>query len=181
MQDPADQISSLAPLEPVPALKSPPDLPRLGEAIQMTNDTAMSDMPEASMERGRQFTIETSDEDDEDSISDASSTAGDHFVPQGLPIAKLPTGLCYDERMRYHSEVSAPTGDSVHPEDPRRIYYIYKELCDAGLVDLSDQKPLINPPLKRIGAREATEEEVCLVHTKVHWDFVKSTAGGCGL
>ncbi|KAL2366192.1 hypothetical protein RJZ56_000840 [Blastomyces dermatitidis] len=93
---------------------------------------------------------------------------------RGLPLASLATGLCYDIRMRYHCEVK-PTLD-VHPEDPRRIYYIYKELCKAGLVDDPESsRPLVSLPLQRIGAREATEEEISLVHDTEHYDFVKST------
>ncbi|KAL1959893.1 hypothetical protein VTO42DRAFT_561 [Malbranchea cinnamomea] len=91
-----------------------------------------------------------------------------------LPRASLPTGLCYDIRMRYHCEVR-PTAD-VHPEDPRRIYYIYKELCKAGLVDdKMSSRPLVDQPLLRIPARDATEEEISLVHDEAHYAFVKST------
>lgn len=94
----------------------------------------------------------------------------------GIPLASLSSGLCYDVQMRYHCEVR-PTAD-VHPEDPRRIYYIYKELCRAGLVDDPESsKPLVSRPLKRINARNATEEEVSLVHTPDHFSFVESTKG----
>jgi histone deacetylase 6 len=94
----------------------------------------------------------------------------------GLPISSLPTGLCYDIRMRYHCEVK-PTLD-VHPEDPRRIYYIYKELCKAGLVDDPEAtRPLVSQPLQRIDAREATKQEISLVHAPEHYAFVQSTKG----
>jgi histone deacetylase 6 len=92
----------------------------------------------------------------------------------GLPLASLPSGLCYDVQMRYHCEVR-PTAD-VHPEDPRRIYYIYKELCRAGLVDDPESsRPLVARPLKRIHARNATEAEISLIHTPDHFAFVEST------
>lgn len=91
-----------------------------------------------------------------------------------LPKASLPSGLCYDPRMRYHCEVR-PESD-VHPEDPRRIYYIYKELCKAGLVDdPTSTRPLVKQPLQRIDARDATSEEIVMVHTPEHLRFVKST------
>lgn len=94
----------------------------------------------------------------------------------GLPLASLATGLCYDIRMRYHCEVQ-PTND-VHPEDPRRIYYIYKELCKSGLVDDPDScRPLAPIPLQRINAREATEEEIVNIHSAAHFAFVRSTQG----
>lgn len=111
---------------------------------------------------------------------DSDWSEAESEVHPGLPLASLPSGLCYDVQMRYHCEVR-PTSD-VHPEDPRRIYYIYKELCRAGLVDdIESTRPLVAQPLRRIGARNATEEEISLVHTEAHYAFVKSTKGGCFL
>jgi histone deacetylase 6 len=95
----------------------------------------------------------------------------------GLPVASLATGLCYDIRMRYHCEVR-PAAE-VHPEDPRRIYYIYKEICRAGLIEDLDivaaPRMLAPMPLKRIDVRNATREEVELVHTDEHYQFVSDT------
>ena len=60
------------------------------------------------------------------------------------------TGIVYDERMLAHkNEVSD------HPECPKRISYIWKELVKEGVVECC----------KRVEAREATEEEILLVHT----------------
>ncbi|RMZ88982.1 hypothetical protein DV736_g3779, partial [Chaetothyriales sp. CBS 134916] len=124
----------------------------------------------------------TTDDEAEDSLDDEDSSVEEDDAFQtasiGLPVSSLPTGLCYDERMRYHSEVSATTGENVHPEDPRRIYFIFKELKEAGLVADGDDKSnvVVRQPLLRIDAREATEAECCLVHTQAHYDFVKSTA-----
>ena len=95
--------------------------------------------------------------------------------------SSLPTGLCYDVRMRYHCELDPPKQRlDYHPEDPRRIFKIYQELCLAGLVkdDLLNNGTLIPNPLKRIPVRNVTESEVCLVHDKKHYDFMKSTSGG---
>lgn len=96
-----------------------------------------------------------------------------------LPVANLPTGLCYDMRMRYHCEMEPPTDRlEIHPEDPRRIYQIYKELCLAGLVDDPISKVLVVPkPLHRIYAREATQAEICLVHDLKHFITVAKTKG----
>lgn len=119
-----------------------------------------------------------------DSEADADSLMGDDSDwsqehvdgTKSMRHSSLPTGLCYDIRMRYHCEVE-PTVD-VHPEDPRRIYYIYKELCKAGLVDdPGSSRPLAPQPLHRIHARDATEEEISYVHTTDHYMFVKSTKG----
>ena len=123
----------------------------------------------------------TSEEtDDDDSLVDTESvrSEGDDMPFYGLPIHELPTGLCYDERMRYHAEVASTSENSLHPEDPRRIFYIFKELSEAGLVaDPTHPRPLVPQPLLRIDAREATEGECCLVHTPEHYAFVKATAG----
>jgi histone deacetylase 6 len=133
-----------------------------------------------SVEVGNRLKIDTSEDDYEDSLLSDTSSERDATAPKpepGLPVARLPTGLCYDERMRYHAEVSATSGENVHPEDPRRIYYIYKELCEAGLVADKKYPPMVDVPLLRIHAREATQEECLLIHTKAHYDFVRSTAG----
>ena len=118
------------------------------------------------------------DLDKPDSLVEENSNWSDDDVATrtGLPIASLASGLCYDVQMRYHCEVRPST--DVHPEDPRRIYYIYKELCRAGLVDDSESsRPLVSRPLQRISARNATEDEVSLVHTPDHFAFVESTKG----
>jgi histone deacetylase 6 len=123
----------------------------------------------------------TSEEtDDEDSLLDTESVRSeeDEMPFYGLPLRALPTGLCYDDRMRYHAEVASTSENSLHPEDPRRIFYIFKELSDAGLVaDPKHPRPLVPQPLLRIDAREATESECCLVHTPDHYAFVRATAG----
>lgn len=120
------------------------------------------------------------EEDEEDSIMDDASDSVfyDEQPPYGLPVSTLPTGLCYDERMRYHAEVATINESNYHPEDPRRIFFIFKELCEAGLVeDSKSRRPLVRQPLFRIDAREATEEECCLIHTAKHYEFVKHTSG----
>ncbi|KAL3476461.1 hypothetical protein BJX99DRAFT_227752 [Aspergillus californicus] len=114
--------------------------------------------------------------DKQDSLVDEDSDWSDEDAGEesGLPLTSMPSGLCYDVQMRYHCEVR-PTSD-VHPEDPRRIYYIFKELCRAGLVDDAEStRPLVTRPLKRISARNATEEEISMVHTSAHYAFVEST------
>ncbi|KAL1964360.1 hypothetical protein VTN77DRAFT_7045 [Rasamsonia byssochlamydoides] len=133
--------------------------------------------PTRSIERSiEEEGLKIKSSEDSDSIMEENSDwpGEDTPVPTGLPLTSLATGLCYDIRMRYHCEVR-PTAD-VHPEDPRRIYYIYKELCRAGLVDDPESsKPLVPRPLQRIDVREATEEEIQLVHAAEHYTFVEST------
>lgn len=95
-------------------------------------------------------------------------------LPSSIPYTTKMTGLCYDVRMRYHATVDE--GD-LHPEDPRRIYYIYKALTDAGLVDEdATGVPVTRGPLLKFRAREATKAEVLLVHGEDHWKFIEKTA-----
>ena len=95
-----------------------------------------------------------------------------------LQLAMLPTGLCYDVRMRFHCEIMPLNStEDHHPEEPRRIYAIYQELCKAGLVDdPMSTRPLVPQPLLRVLARSATPEEIGLVHDARHYEFVKSLA-----
>jgi histone deacetylase 6 len=185
----AQQSSGQQPLryeQPLNGSRLPYPVPRLEAPIQLSADTSMGDTPDVSadMDARLNLTSDDDDEDEEDSVldDDSSLPEDEELVTKicGLKIAELPTGLCYDERMRYHAEVSATTGENVHPEDPRRIYYIYKELCEAGLVADPHFKRsglLVKTPLLRIDAREATKDECCLVHTNNHYEFVKHTAG----
>ena len=110
---------------------------------------------------------------------DDLATLGEHRE-EPLPYYSGKTGLCYDARMRFHTELSPPKDRSdYHPEDPRRILHIYRELCEAGLVADPEMAipPLCSNPVARIQARPAKKAEVCLVHDEAHFEFVKSTSG----
>lgn len=92
----------------------------------------------------------------------------------------LPTGCCYDDRMKLHA--NADFGPNPHhPEDPSRIEYIMKTFKKAGLVFTGPDADLIriiqNEPTKymwRIPAREATKEEICSVHHPAHFLWVEA-------
>lgn len=94
--------------------------------------------------------------------------------------SELATGYCYDVRMRYHCELEPPENRrDYHPEDPRRIFAIYRELCVSGLIDdkLLNKGSVVSRPLTRIDVREADESEIELIHDKDHWDLMKLTKG----
>ena len=99
------------------------------------------------------------------------------YKPNTLLYTNKKTGLCYDVRMRYHATVDE--GD-MHPEDPRRIYFIYKALAEDGLIDDEDdvmsEQLRVQPVLAKFRAREVTKAEVCLVHSEAHWKFIESTS-----
>lgn len=91
-----------------------------------------------------------------------------------LPYATLQTGLVYDVRMRFHVE-TMPTEDDVHPEDPRRIHAIFESFVNAGLAwGEGTNGPSNEYYMGRIDVRKVTKEEVCLVHTEAHWDWIQS-------
>ncbi len=126
------------------------------------------------------LSIETSEDPVQQGLDDFIDELDDaEHEPTGPYISSLPTGICYDVRMRYHCELDPPKQSrDFHPEDPRRIFKIYKELCMAGLVNdpMLNTGNLIPNPLLRISARNVSESEVCLVHDKKHWDFMVTTA-----
>jgi len=83
--------------------------------------------------------------------------------------------------MRFHTEKELDEDEDIHPEDPRRIYEIFKELKGAGLVASEDEGPLDSRlvPFKlfRIPARHAEVAEICLVHSRAHYDWMSKLTG----
>ena len=99
------------------------------------------------------------------------------FVP--LPISSSRSGLVYDVKMRYHQSLE-DEDDDPHPERPLRISKIFEELKAAGLVeDTQDPSPSSEFQLLRIPARQATNEQLCLVHSENHVNKMESTACEC--
>jgi histone deacetylase 6 len=93
--------------------------------------------------------------------------------------ALLPTGCCYDNRMKLHVNVDF-TPHAHHPEDPRRIEEIVKAFKRSGLLYTGPEEDLpriiASMPTKymwRIGAREATKAEILTAHTPAHYDWVE--------
>lgn len=103
-------------------------------------------------------------------------------VPHKKPnlfYSPLKTGVVYDVRMRYHAKIFTSYFEYIdpHPEDPRRIYRIYKKLAEAGLIQdtsLSGSEE-IGPLMVKIPIREATAAEILEVHTKDHLKFISLT------
>lgn len=97
-----------------------------------------------------------------------------------LTYVPLKTGLCYDVRMRYHAKIFTSYFEYIdpHPEDPRRIYRIYKILAENGLVKDPTLKGAddIGDLMQKIPVREATAEEILQVHSEDHLKFLESTA-----
>ena len=149
-------------------------------SVVPTPDQPMSREPSLPAKIKDQLVLESASSEEEDS-SDYSEYGREVLRQPPLPYSTLKTGLCYDARMRYHTELNPPTQRSdFHPEDPRRILAIYRVLCMAGLADDPSFKPitaLVKNPLRRIAPRYASKSEVALVHEESHFEFLKSTAG----
>jgi histone deacetylase 6 len=97
-----------------------------------------------------------------------------------LPHASSRTGVVYDARMRFHTERDTEEEEDIHPEDPRRIYEIFKALEEANL--LENEKETTDPasiPFKlwRIAARFAEPAEIALVHSQDHYRFMETLTG----
>lgn len=98
------------------------------------------------------------------------SSIAPKFSP--LPYATSRSGLVYDVRMRFHVE-PMPKDTDMHPEDPRRIFEVFSELCQAGLVDDPANPDLVGDyVLLRIPARHATEQEILACHSQKSYDLV---------
>ncbi|KAL2160095.1 hypothetical protein VTH06DRAFT_1750 [Thermothelomyces fergusii] len=132
--------------------------------------TGESSLPDATNGQG---TSGSSGDEDQDSDPTAYP---EHLRRRGL----LPTGCCYDDRMKLHA--NADFGPNPHhPEDPSRIEYIMRTFKKNGLVFTGSDAELIRiiqtEPTKymwRIPAREATKEEICMVHHPGHYLWVEA-------
>lgn len=125
-----------------------------------------------------QLSIEPSNSDTTTADEDSEMGEIEEYENPAPYNSFLPTGYCYDVRMRYHCELDPPKERrELHPEDPRRIFKIYQELCVAGLIEneMLNKGHLIPNPLHNIPVRQATEAEVGLVHDKRMWDFMAAT------
>ncbi|ODV62666.1 histone deacetylase HDA1 ASCRUDRAFT_32334 [Ascoidea rubescens DSM 1968] len=101
-------------------------------------------------------------------------------VSPKLSYTPLKTGFCYDVRMRYHAKLFTSYYEYIdpHPEDPRRIYRIYKILVENGLINdpsLSGNSDDFGELMVKIPVREATAEEILLVHSSDLFKFLEST------
>ncbi|KYK54228.1 Histone deacetylase superfamily [Drechmeria coniospora] len=108
--------------------------------------------------------------------SDSQDRTLEHLQRRGL----LPTGCCYDDRMKLHMNADF-SPNTHHPEDPRRIHEIFTAFKKMGLVYTgpASELPRIMKecPTKymwRIPARPATREEICLAHSSDHLAWVES-------
>ncbi|ESZ92003.1 hypothetical protein SBOR_7618 [Sclerotinia borealis F-4128] len=120
--------------------------------------------------------------DDHDPEDEMDSSSDETKIIAAPRQAYLPTGCCYDDRMKLHA-----TGDfsdnTAHPEDPRRIEAIMRAFKEAGLIYTGSPENLEailkESPTKymwRIAAREARKDEICTMHLAMHYDWVESLA-----
>ncbi|KAJ1843108.1 Histone deacetylase hda1, partial [Coemansia sp. RSA 2708] len=72
-------------------------------------------------------------------------------------------GYVYDVRMRYHQDLEDP--QDPHPEDPRRIYWIYNILKNSGCLDI----------MKSVAITPVPDIKILQVHTRQYLDVLKDT------
>ncbi|CAK7203248.1 Histone deacetylase hda1 [Sporothrix eucalyptigena] len=157
---------------------SHPAAPGAGSAGAATNGFANKSNGDSSNSNINQSS--TNDDEYEDDLDY-------DFDHMGYPAdfkrrALLPTGCCYDDRMKLHANADFGPGPH-HPEDPERISEIMGAFKRAGLVyngsDAELAKIIRNCPTKymwRVAARDATEEEILLAHHTRHYSWVKALA-----
>lgn len=121
-----------------------------------------------------------SDAMDETDDIDTPQDSNDLQLRQVTRPAQLPTGVCYDDRMKLHANADFG-GKPHHPEDPGRIERIYHKFKQAGLIFQGTEAEAIevkrkNPTMYmwKIPSREATEDEICTVHQSSHYAWVRS-------
>ncbi|KAL0633314.1 Histone deacetylase hda1 [Maublancomyces gigas] len=109
----------------------------------------------------------------DDRRSDCKAKVKERHI--ALPVSSLKTGLCYDVRMMNHTQIF----ETEHPEQPKRIFLIYKALVDAMLLVDPEISGVSQEPglMTRISAREVTYDEAMLAHSEEHWEYLASTAG----
>lgn len=100
-------------------------------------------------------------------------------IRPALNYIPLKTGLVYDVRMRYHAKIFTSYFEYIdpHPEDPRRIYRIYKILAENGLITDPNLQGVdeLGDFMLKLPIREATREEILRVHSEDHLKFIEST------
>ncbi|KAF5093338.1 hypothetical protein D0Z03_002465 [Geotrichum reessii] len=149
------------------------------------NPGDLSNTAEQQLKRKRSPELTTNaiaaNEDNDDAKPDVTNSST-NIVPSNPPqllYTHLKTGFCYDVRMRYHAKIVTSAFDYVdpHPEDPRRIYRVYKALAESGIIIDPKLEGLekVGDLMLKIPIRFASDDEILLVHTKAHLDFIKST------
>ncbi|KAI8059615.1 hypothetical protein BC940DRAFT_313343 [Gongronella butleri] len=74
----------------------------------------------------------------------------------------LKTGYVYDIFMSFHANLHPY---DLHPEDPRRIFYIYRQMQEEGLLASCQRIPIVKP----------TSSDITTVHTKDHLRQLQAT------
>ncbi|KAI3403219.2 HDA1 [Candida oxycetoniae] len=162
--------------------------------IKAETKTGVKEEEERGGEGGGEGEGEGGGEEEGQSISNGSTEGSDEVVKtaaQTRPIIVQPpakpqlfytplkTGLVYDVRMRYHAKIFTSYFEYTdpHPEDPRRIYRIYKRLVEAGLVSDFSLSGIdeLGPFIQKIPIREATMEEIFEVHSERLLQQIKAT------
>ena len=145
-------------------------------------DHRMDDAPKASGDVAENSGIINGEDMASDTTFDSDGSSVDKDFPNLQMVHRrglLPTGCCYDSRMKMHLNADF-NPHTHHPEDPRRVHEIFKAFKDTGLVYTGPvekmAKAVSQSPTKymwRIPARPATNEEILLAHSRSHLEWVE--------
>ncbi|KAJ2355969.1 Histone deacetylase hda1 [Coemansia erecta] len=80
-----------------------------------------------------------------------------------FPLMTKRVGYVYDVRMKYHQDLEDP--QDPHPEDPRRIYWIYSILKTAGCLEI----------MKNVPAQPVADAKILQVHKRQYLETLKDT------
>ncbi|KAM0575030.1 hypothetical protein ACHAP9_001047 [Verticillium nonalfalfae] len=160
------------------------DAPMDGEDWQMRDAAGSNGVagPQPPPDQGPSVNGTTSSDEEYDEGYDEEYEESEDatIVSQLRRRGQLPTGCCYDDRMKLHCNADF-TSHPHHPEDPRRIEEIIKAFKKAGLLytgpEANVAKIVQDTPTKymwRIAAREAAKEEILLAHTPDHFAWVEN-------
>lgn len=156
---------------------SQPDLP-FGSSANIDRTTVSATNPsDITPVAGQAAQMDTADSlhrmslDPDHEMGDATTVK--RKLEQSDAVRSHTSGICYDARMRFHAVIN-PIDD--HPEDPRRIYRIYRAIEEAGLTSIAALTAQGTRSLRRIPVREVLRDEVLLVHDLDHWESMLATA-----
>ncbi|KAF9312427.1 Histone deacetylase hda1, partial [Linnemannia elongata] len=143
-------------------------LPNPGESRSVGPNTDMDTGKDESQSRTDKEAINKSDFDTDGTPIDWTEMEVDPSTallpqPESFNGWSNKTGYVYDVRMKHHNNVH---GDDDHPEDPRRIWRIYDAIRNAHCTDR----------MIKITSREATVDELGLVHTDNHIENITKTS-----
>lgn len=135
----------------------------------------LNNVPESNSASAEHFSFSEDEDDDTD-----DEELFDNKLQDLRSRRLLPTGVCYDDRMKLHANADW-SPEKHHPEDPQRIEAIFNRFkmhdlvftgSDEELHDVLEKSP--TRYMWRIVCRQAHRSEIILVHTVSQFEWAES-------